>query len=50
LDYPTSAAAAADGALVLRLDLSLLPHLVCVGADEWERLCKLGKFDPDTLT
>jgi hypothetical protein len=50
LDYPTSAAAAADGALVLRQDLSLLPHLVSVGAEEWERLCKLGKFDPDTLT
>jgi 3-oxoacyl-[acyl-carrier-protein] synthase-3 len=45
LDYPTSAAAAADGAFVLRQDLSLLPHLVSVGADEWERLCKLGKFD-----
>jgi 3-oxoacyl-[acyl-carrier-protein] synthase III len=50
LDYPTSAAAEADGALVFRQDLSLLPHLVSVGADEWERLRKLGKFDPDTLT
>ena len=27
-DYPTAAAAAADGALVLRQELSLLPHLV----------------------
>jgi 3-oxoacyl-[acyl-carrier-protein] synthase-3 len=50
LDYPTAAAAEADGALVFRQDLSLLPHLVSVGADEWERLRKLGKFDPDTLT
>jgi 3-oxoacyl-[acyl-carrier-protein] synthase III len=50
LDYPTAAAAEADGALALHQDLSLLPHLVGVGADEWERLRKLGKFDPDTLT
>lgn len=50
LDYPTAAAAEADGALALRQDLSLLPHLVGVGADEWERLRKLGKFDPETLT
>ena len=39
VDYPTAAAAAeADGALVLRQDLSLLPHLVSVGVDECERL------------
>lgn len=50
MDYPTAAAAEADGALVLRQDLSLLPHLVSVGADEWKRLRKLGKFDPDTLS
>lgn len=50
LDYPTAAEAEADGALAIRQDLSLLPHLVSVGADEWERLQKLGKFDPDTLT
>jgi 3-oxoacyl-[acyl-carrier-protein] synthase-3 len=50
LDYPTAAAAEADGALALHQDLSLLPHLFSVGADEWERLRKLGKFDPDTLT
>lgn len=49
-DYPTVSAAAADGALVMRQDLSLLPHLVKVGVDEWERLLGLGKFDPDTLT
>ena len=45
MDYPTAAAAEADGALVLRQDLSLLPHLISLGADEWERLSKLGKFD-----
>jgi 3-oxoacyl-[acyl-carrier-protein] synthase-3 len=50
LDYPTAAEAEADGALAIRQDLSLLPHLVGLGADEWERLRKLGKFDPDTLT
>ena len=50
MDYPTAAAAEADGALVLRQDLSLLPHLISLGADEWERLSKLGKFDVDTLT
>lgn len=50
MDYPTAAAAEADGALVLRQDLSLLPHLIGLGADEWERLRKLGKFNPDTLT
>ncbi len=50
LDYPAASQASADGALVLRQDLSLLPHLVSVGADEYERLRKLGKFDPSTLT
>jgi len=50
LDYPDAAAASADGALVLRQDLSLLPHLVSLGADEYERLRRLGKFDPSTLT
>lgn len=49
-DYPTAAAAAADGALVLRQDLPLLPHLVKVGVDEYDRLLRLGKFDPSTLT
>lgn len=49
-DYPNAAAAEADGATVLRQDLSLLPHLVSVGVDEYERLRSLGKFDPSTLT
>src|SRR5262249_39559754 len=49
-DYPTAAAAAEDGALVLRQNLSLLPHLVSVGLDEYERLIGMGKFDPKTVT
>src|SRR6476660_389177 len=49
-DYPNAAADAADCALVLRQDLSLLPHLVKVGVDEYDRLLRLGKFDPSTLT
>ena len=49
-DYPTAAAAAADGALAPRQKLSLLPHLVRVGIDEYERLLAMGKFDPTTVT
>ncbi len=49
-DYPTVAAAAADGALALRQKLSLLPHLVRVGIDEYERLRTMGKFDPKAVT
>ncbi|NGO66873.1 3-oxoacyl-ACP synthase [Streptomyces sp. SB3404] len=48
-DYPTVAEAAADGALLLRQELRLLPGLVrtCVG--EYERLLKAGRFDPGGL-
>lgn len=49
-DYPSASAAAADGALVARQKLSLLPHLVRVGIDEYERLLGQDKFDPETLT
>jgi len=49
-DYPTAAEAAADGALAPRQKLSLLPHLVRVGIDEYQRLCAMGKFDPETVT
>jgi 3-oxoacyl-[acyl-carrier-protein] synthase III len=49
-DYPSVAAAAAGGALALRQKLSLLPHLVRVGIDEYERLHAMGKFDPETVT
>ncbi|MFF3570028.1 StlD/DarB family beta-ketosynthase [Nocardia jiangxiensis] len=49
-DYPNATAAAQDGALVARQKLSLLPHLVRVGIDEYERLAVAGKFDPDKVT
>jgi 3-oxoacyl-[acyl-carrier-protein] synthase-3 len=49
-DYPTASAAAADGALAVRQKLSLLPHLVRLGIDEYERLLATGKFDPTTVT
>ena len=49
-DYPNVAAAAADGAFALRQKLSLLPHLVRLGIDEYERLLAMDKFDPDTVT
>lgn len=49
-DYPTASAAAADGALAPRQKLSLLPHLVRVGIDEYERLLALGRFDPQAVT
>jgi 3-oxoacyl-[acyl-carrier-protein] synthase III len=49
-DYPSVAAAAADGAFALRQKLSLLPHLVRVGIDEYEHLLAMGKFDPETVT
>lgn len=48
-DYPTPAEALADGALSLRQNLGLLPHLVKVGIDEYERLLAAGRFDPDRL-
>ena len=49
-DYPTTTAAAADGALIARQKLSLLPHLVRLGIDEYQRLLAEGKFDPTTIT
>jgi 3-oxoacyl-[acyl-carrier-protein] synthase-3 len=49
-DYSSVSAAAVDGAFALRQKLSLLPHLVRVGIDEYERLLAMGKFDPETVT
>lgn len=48
-DYQTVTDAAADGALLLRQELRLLPGLVrtCVG--EYERLLADGRFDPARL-
>jgi 3-oxoacyl-[acyl-carrier-protein] synthase-3 len=48
-DYPDPGEALADGALALRQNLGLLPHLVKVGIDEYERLLAQGRFDPDRL-
>ncbi|GAA3265650.1 3-oxoacyl-ACP synthase [Dactylosporangium vinaceum] len=48
-DYDTPADALADGALALRQNLGMLPNLVKVGIDEYERLLAEGKFDPETL-
>ncbi|MFE9322259.1 3-oxoacyl-ACP synthase [Nocardia sp. NPDC052278] len=50
MDYADATAAAEAGTLVARQRLSLLPHLVKVGIDEYERLLNAGKFDPTTLT
>ncbi|MEV5839845.1 3-oxoacyl-[acyl-carrier-protein] synthase III C-terminal domain-containing protein [Nocardia sp. NPDC052112] len=49
-DYPTTTAAAHDGALAIRQKLSLLPHLVEVGIQEYQRLVDAGKFDPEKVT
>ncbi|MET3984579.1 3-oxoacyl-[acyl-carrier-protein] synthase III C-terminal domain-containing protein [Streptomyces sp. PvR034] len=49
LDYPSAAEAAVDGALALRQDLGLLPHLVRLGVKEYQRLLDEGRFDPDEL-
>lgn len=49
LDYPDTAAASAAGALVMRQDLALLPHLVKCGVDEYERLLAEGRFDPGAI-
>ncbi|MGW1508263.1 3-oxoacyl-[acyl-carrier-protein] synthase III C-terminal domain-containing protein [Streptomyces sp. NPDC002394] len=48
-DYPSAAEAAADGALALRQNLALLPHLVRTGVKEYQRLLDEGRFDPDEL-
>lgn len=48
-DYPSAAEAAADGALALRQNLGLLPHLVRLGVKEYQRLLDEGRFDPDEL-
>lgn len=48
-DYPSAAEAAADGALALRQNLGLLPHLVRIGVKEYQRLLDEGRFDPDEL-
>ncbi|MBB1088027.1 iron-containing redox enzyme family protein [Lysobacter sp. SG-8] len=46
LDYPAWGDAEADGALFLRQDIRLLPHLFDVGVHEYARLCRDGWIDP----
>jgi 3-oxoacyl-[acyl-carrier-protein] synthase-3 len=50
LDHPDDVRASAAGALVMRQNLALLPHLVKCGVDEYERLMAEGRFDPDRIT
>ncbi|RPE81148.1 iron-containing redox enzyme family protein [Vulcaniibacterium tengchongense] len=46
LDYDAWHAAEADGALFLRQDIRLLPHLFDVGVHEYARLAHAGWIDP----
>jgi 3-oxoacyl-[acyl-carrier-protein] synthase-3 len=48
-DYDDPGAAMADGALSLRQNLRMLPHLVKVGIDEYEKLLAAGRFEPERL-
>ncbi|QDH69445.1 iron-containing redox enzyme family protein [Marilutibacter alkalisoli] len=49
LDYDAWQAAEADGALFLRQDIRLLPHLFDVGVHEYAKLCHGGWIDPATV-
>ena len=46
LDYPSWADAEADGALSLRQDIRLLPHLFDIGIHEYAQLVRDGWLDP----
>ncbi|MDQ3935780.1 MAG: 3-oxoacyl-ACP synthase [Actinomycetota bacterium] len=48
-DFRSSDDAAAAGALALRQELSMLPGLVKVCVDDYERLVREGKLDPEKL-
>lgn len=49
LDYDSWAAAEADGALMLRQDIRLLPHLFDVGVHEYASLAHAGWLDPASI-
>ncbi|CAB3831232.1 hypothetical protein LMG3410_00768 [Achromobacter aegrifaciens] len=49
LDYPSWNEAEADGALSLRQDIRLLPHLFDIGIHEYARLVRDGWVDPDQV-
>jgi 3-oxoacyl-[acyl-carrier-protein] synthase III len=50
LDHADDVQASASGSLLMRQNLTLLPHLVRCGVDEYERLLAQGRFDPDEIT
>ena len=49
LDYPSCSLAEADGALALRQDIRLLPHLFDVGIHEYVKLVEAGWLHPSTV-
>ncbi|AUA55788.1 PQB biosynthetic 3-oxoacyl-[acyl-carrier-protein] synthase III [Achromobacter spanius] len=49
LDYPSWNEAEADGALSLRQDIRLLPHLFDIGIHEYAKLVRDGWLDPDQV-
>jgi 3-oxoacyl-[acyl-carrier-protein] synthase-3 len=49
LDYPSWHEAEADGALSLRQDIRLLPHLFDIGIHEYAKLVRDGWLDPDQV-
>lgn len=49
LDYPSWNEAEADGALSLRQDIRLLPHLFDIGIHEYAKLVRDGWLDPDNV-
>jgi len=48
-DYPSWAEAETDGALALRQDIRLLPHLFDVGIHEYVQLIRQGWFKPEKI-
>ena len=49
LDYPSWSEAEADGALSLRQDIRLLPHLFDIGIHEYAQLVRDGWAQPDRI-
>jgi 3-oxoacyl-[acyl-carrier-protein] synthase-3 len=49
LDYPSWNGAETDGALSLRQDIRLLPHLFDIGIHEYAKLVRDGWVDPDQV-
>jgi 3-oxoacyl-[acyl-carrier-protein] synthase-3 len=49
LDYDSSSAAEADGALALRQDIRLLPHLFDIAIHEYAALVQRGLVDPQRV-